>query len=98
MCGRYSEYEIATYGSLLVQVIFYFGTSVPGFIFQFLAFMKKYKVQQVRRRTARTGRGKSRSRKRGAVAARRRVRSCAEPSPFRECRRWAVSVLALVSD
>lgn len=47
MCGRYTEYEIATYGSLLVQVIFYFGTSVPGFIFQFLAFMKRYKVQQV---------------------------------------------------
>lgn len=51
MTDRFSEYEIATYGSLLVQVIFYFGTAVPGFIFQFMAFMKKYKVQQNKQHT-----------------------------------------------
>jgi sterol desaturase/sphingolipid hydroxylase (fatty acid hydroxylase superfamily) len=46
MCDRYTEYQISTTGSLIVQVIFYFGCAFPGFIFQFLAFMKQYKVQQ----------------------------------------------------
>lgn len=46
MCGRYSEYQIATSGSLLVQVLFYFGCSLPGFFYQFFTFMKAYKVQK----------------------------------------------------
>lgn len=46
MTDRYTEYQIATTGSLLVQIIFYFGCSLPGFIFQFLSFMKYYKVQK----------------------------------------------------
>jgi len=45
MTDRYTEYQIATYGSLLVQVVFYFGTALPGFLFQFASFMKRYKVQ-----------------------------------------------------
>ena len=51
MCGRYSEYQIATYGSLLVQVVFYFGTAIPGFVFQFMAFMQHRKVQQNKQHT-----------------------------------------------
>lgn len=46
MCARYSEYQIATTGSLLVQIVFYFGTAFPGFLFQFFTFMKAYKVQK----------------------------------------------------
>lgn len=45
MEANYTEFEIATYGSLLVQIIFYFGTSFPGFLFQFISFMQKYRVQ-----------------------------------------------------
>jgi len=51
MTDNYSEYQIATYGSLAVQVVFYFGTAVPGFIFQFLSFMKQYKVQMNKQHT-----------------------------------------------
>lgn len=51
MCGRYTEFQIATYGSLLVQVVFYFLTAVPGFLFQFLAFMEHRKVQQNKQHT-----------------------------------------------
>lgn len=46
MCGRFTEYQIATTGSLMVQVFFYFMTAMPGFIFQFMAIMKAYKVQK----------------------------------------------------
>jgi methylsterol monooxygenase len=45
MTDNYSEYHISTYGSLTVQVLFYFGTALPGFLFQFASFMKAYKVQ-----------------------------------------------------
>lgn len=45
MCGRFSEYDISTYGSLCVQVVFYFGCAFPGFVFQFLQCMKARKVQ-----------------------------------------------------
>lgn len=45
MTEQYTEYQIATFGSLLVQVAFYFGTAVPGFIFQFMQSMKSRKVQ-----------------------------------------------------
>jgi methylsterol monooxygenase len=51
MTDNYTEYQIATYGSLSVQVFFYFATALPGFIFQFLAFMKQYKVQKNKQHT-----------------------------------------------
>lgn len=45
MCARYSEYDIFTTGSLLVQILFYFGTAFPGFLFQFIDAMKERKIQ-----------------------------------------------------
>jgi len=51
MCDNYTEFQIATYGSLIVQITFYFGTAIPGFLFQFMDFMKNYKVQKNKQHT-----------------------------------------------
>jgi len=45
MCANYTEFQIGTYFSLLVQVTFYFGTALPGFFFQFFDCMQGRKVQ-----------------------------------------------------
>jgi methylsterol monooxygenase len=51
MTENYTDYQISTWGSFIVQVTFYFGMAIPGFLFQFLSFMKKYKVQQAKQHT-----------------------------------------------
>ena len=45
----YTKFQIATWGSLIVHEFIYFFFCLPGFIFQFLPFLQKYKIQQVSR-------------------------------------------------
>lgn len=45
MLSRYTKFQIATFGSLLVHEIVYFGACLPAFIFQFLPFMQRFKIQ-----------------------------------------------------
>lgn len=49
MLQNYSKFQIATWGSLIVHELIYFMFCLPGFIFQFLPFMQKYKIQPVSR-------------------------------------------------
>lgn len=48
MLDNYTKFQIATWGSLIVHEVSYFLLCVPGFIFQFIPYMQKYKIQQVR--------------------------------------------------
>lgn len=45
MTDRYSAYEIIVLGSFLLQVVTYFGLSLPGLLFPYLSFMQQYKLQ-----------------------------------------------------
>uniref|UniRef100_A0A8C9FDL6 Methylsterol monooxygenase 1 n=1 Tax=Pavo cristatus TaxID=9049 RepID=A0A8C9FDL6_PAVCR len=45
MLDNYTKFQIATWGSLLVHEASYFLLCVPGFIFQFIPYMQKYKIQ-----------------------------------------------------
>lgn len=47
MLDNYTKFQIATWGSLIVHEALYFLFSLPGFLFQFIPFMKKYKIQKV---------------------------------------------------
>lgn len=47
MLDNYTKFQIATWGSLFVHEFIYFLFCLPGFLFQFLPFMQKYKIQQV---------------------------------------------------
>lgn len=47
MLDNYTKFQIATWGSLIVHELIYFLFCLPGFLFQFLPFMQKYKIQQV---------------------------------------------------
>lgn len=47
MLQNYSKFQIATWGSLIVHELVYFLFCLPGFIFQFIPFMQRYKIQQV---------------------------------------------------
>lgn len=47
MLDNYTKFQIATWGSLIVHEFIYFLLCLPGFLFQFLPFMQKYKIQQV---------------------------------------------------
>lgn len=47
MLDNYTKFQIATWGSLIVHEFIYFLFCLPGFIFQFLPFMQKYKIQAV---------------------------------------------------
>ncbi|XP_078580558.1 methylsterol monooxygenase 1-like [Branchiostoma floridae x Branchiostoma japonicum] len=46
MTEHYTEYQIATWGSLFFHEVTYFLICLPGFLYQFLPFMQKYKIQQ----------------------------------------------------
>ncbi|XP_010789712.1 methylsterol monooxygenase 1 [Notothenia coriiceps] len=46
MMDNYTKFQIATWGSLIVHEFIYFLFCLPGFLFQFLPFMQKYKIQQ----------------------------------------------------
>jgi len=45
MTDNYSKFQIATWGSLLVHEFAYFGICLPAFLFQFLPFMNRFKIQ-----------------------------------------------------
>lgn len=47
MLQSYTKFQIATWGSLIVHEFIYFLFCLPGFLFQFLPFMQKYKIQPV---------------------------------------------------
>lgn len=47
MLDNYTKFQIATWGSLIVHEFIYFLFCLPGFLFQFMPFMQKYKIQQV---------------------------------------------------
>uniref|UniRef100_A0A8B9HUC6 Methylsterol monooxygenase 1 n=1 Tax=Astyanax mexicanus TaxID=7994 RepID=A0A8B9HUC6_ASTMX len=46
MLQNYTKFQIATWGSLIVHELVYFLFCLPGFLFQFMPFMQKYKIQQ----------------------------------------------------
>lgn len=46
MTDNYSEFAIATWISVILHELVYFGLCLPGFIAQFLPFMQRYKIQQ----------------------------------------------------
>lgn len=46
MLDNYTKFQIATWGSLVVHELLYFLFCLPGFLFQFIPFMKKYKIQK----------------------------------------------------
>ncbi|NXT51019.1 MSMO1 monooxygenase, partial [Pluvianellus socialis] len=46
MLDNYTKFQIATWGSLIVHEVSYFLLCVPGFVFQFIPYMQKYKIQQ----------------------------------------------------
>lgn len=47
MLDNYTKFQIATWGSLFVHEFIYFLLCLPGFLFQFMPFMQRYKIQQV---------------------------------------------------
>ncbi|KAK2166935.1 hypothetical protein LSH36_33g03043 [Paralvinella palmiformis] len=46
MTDNYTKFQIATWGSLLVHEFMYFGICLPSFLFQFMPFMRRFKIQQ----------------------------------------------------
>lgn len=46
MLDNYTKFQIATWGSLIVHEALYFLFCLPGFLFQFIPYMKKYKIQK----------------------------------------------------
>uniref|UniRef100_A0A8C0K135 Methylsterol monooxygenase 1 n=1 Tax=Canis lupus dingo TaxID=286419 RepID=A0A8C0K135_CANLU len=44
MLKNYTKFQIATWGSLVFHEVLYFLFCLPGFLFQFIPFMKKYKI------------------------------------------------------
>uniref|UniRef100_A0A8C6G2D9 Methylsterol monooxygenase 1 n=1 Tax=Moschus moschiferus TaxID=68415 RepID=A0A8C6G2D9_MOSMO len=46
MLNNYTKFQIATWGSLIVHEVLYFLFCLPGFLFQFIPYMKKYKIQK----------------------------------------------------
>ncbi|XP_062518021.1 methylsterol monooxygenase 1-like [Corticium candelabrum] len=52
MRGRYSDFQIATVGSVVCHEIVYFALCLPGFLFQFVPAMRKYKIQKDKPETA----------------------------------------------
>jgi len=47
MLNNYTKFQIATWGSLIVHEVLYFLFCLPGFLFQFIPYMKKFKIQKV---------------------------------------------------
>ncbi|CAK9303676.1 unnamed protein product [Gordionus sp. m RMFG-2023] len=46
MLKTYSKWQICTFGSLFVHEILYFAICLPAFLFQFIPFMQRFKIQQ----------------------------------------------------
>lgn len=55
MLNNYTKFQIATWGSLIVHEGIYFLLCMPGFLFQFIPYMKKYKIQKVSVRDSNPG-------------------------------------------
>uniref|UniRef100_A0A8C7DRC5 Fatty acid hydroxylase domain-containing protein n=1 Tax=Naja naja TaxID=35670 RepID=A0A8C7DRC5_NAJNA len=51
MLDNYTKFQIAVWGSVLAHEFFYFLICLPGFVFQFIPYMQKYKIQQDRPET-----------------------------------------------
>jgi len=51
MTDNYTKFQIATWGSLIVHELVYFLACLPAFIFQFIPFMNRFKLQQDRPET-----------------------------------------------
>ncbi|KAL6055655.1 Methylsterol monooxygenase 1 [Balamuthia mandrillaris] len=45
LTSSYTEQQIAFYWSILLHEVVYFAFSLPSFVFQFIPFLKKYKIQ-----------------------------------------------------
>ncbi|KAK7092451.1 methylsterol monooxygenase 1-like [Littorina saxatilis] len=52
MTDNYTKFQIATWGSILVHEFVYFAACLPAFLFQFLPFMHRYKLQKDKAETA----------------------------------------------
>ncbi|ESO90099.1 hypothetical protein LOTGIDRAFT_218137 [Lottia gigantea] len=52
MNQKYTKFQIATWGSLIVHEFVYFAACLPAFIFQFLPFMRRFKIQSDKPETA----------------------------------------------
>ncbi|KAK7485823.1 hypothetical protein BaRGS_00022923 [Batillaria attramentaria] len=48
MNNHYTKFQIATWGSLIVHELVYFIACLPGFLFQFFPFMRRFKIQRDR--------------------------------------------------
>lgn len=46
MTNSFTEFQIATFGSFIYHEVIYFLLCLPGFLFQFIPFMQRYKIQQ----------------------------------------------------
>ncbi|KAM7236997.1 hypothetical protein CapIbe_011241 [Capra ibex] len=46
MLNNYTKFQIAMWGSLIVHEVLYFLFCLPGSLFQFIPYMKKYKIQK----------------------------------------------------
>jgi len=46
MTQNFTKFQIATYGSLLIHECMYIAICLPGFLFQFIPFMQRFKIQQ----------------------------------------------------
>eukprot|EP00126_Sphaerothecum_destruens_P004057 Sdes_comp17949_c0_seq1m7208 len=46
MTDNYTEFQIATWGSLLLHEVFYFAACLPCFLCQFIPFFRNYKIQK----------------------------------------------------
>jgi methylsterol monooxygenase len=51
MTDNYTEFQIATWGSLLIHEIVYFAICLPTFLCQFIPYMRRYKIQENRPET-----------------------------------------------
>ncbi|CAL1533928.1 unnamed protein product [Lymnaea stagnalis] len=51
MTNNYTKFQIATWGSLIVHELIYFAACMPGIIFQFIPFMRRFKIQSNRPET-----------------------------------------------
>lgn len=52
MTNNYSKFQIATWGSLIAHETAYFGICLPAFVFQFIPFLQRFKIQQDKKETA----------------------------------------------
>ncbi|XP_067942181.1 methylsterol monooxygenase 1-like [Watersipora subatra] len=52
MTSTYTHFQIATFGSLIAHEVAYFGICLPAFLFQFVPFLQRFKIQQDKQETS----------------------------------------------